>query len=338
MWDASDDPLALGNPGWFLHGLDADSRRATFVRTDRAALSAEPFLDHRWRQDELACREVAVSDFSAVGSEPAPVNFIWHTSHCASTVLASCLDAEGRCLALKEPQVLVILAALKRGGLRDPALARAVFALLARRFQPGEQVLIKPSNSANNLITEAAALTKGRMLLLYSDCESFVLSIARQGVSGFGLVRRLFMSLARDGHPAGCWPPEQLFRLTDLQLAVLVWRMQMDALEVAATRLGERARSLDCRRFLTDPGPVLCAVDDFLGLGIGEAHIQGALDGPRFRGHAKLPGQVFDPEARAAENRRLRAQLGRDLDEALSSIERDFPLAPPLEVGPAMVQ
>jgi hypothetical protein len=43
--------------------------------------------------------------------------------------------------------------------------------------------------------------------------------------------------------------------------------MQMDHLEAASETLGGRARSLDCRRFLGDPGPVLRALDDFLGLG-----------------------------------------------------------------------
>ena len=338
MWDAPDGSFALEDPGWFLHGLDMEAGRARFVRTDRAALSAEPFLDHRWRPQDPAGRDVALSELIAAGAEPLPLSFIWHTAHCASTLLAACLDAEGRCLPLKEPQALVMLAALKRtGGLGDPALARAVFALLARRFLPAEQVLIKPSNSANTLLPEAAALTQGRMLLLYSDCETFVLAIARRGMGGFALVRRLFVSLARDGHPAGRWAPAEVLKLPDLQLAALVWRMQMDALEGASARLGERARSLDCGRFLADPGPVLGAVDDFLRLGLGRAHIDSLLEGPRLGLDAKQPGQPFDPEARAAEDRRLRAQLGRDLGDALSSIERAFPdpprLAPPLATG-----
>lgn len=335
----SPDAFQLGDPSWFLDGLDMAAGRARFVRADREALSAEPFLDYRWRRDGAASLDVPLPDLGAIASEPAPLSFIWHTSYAASTLLAACLDSHGQCLALREPQALTLLAALKRReGLRNPALARTVFALLARRFRPGELVLIKPANSANALIAEAAALTEGRSLLLYSDCESFLISLAREGAAGFGYARELFMILATDGHPAGRWPPEHLFRLTDLQLAVLVWRMQMDVLQAASARLGDRARSLDCRRFLDDPAAVLGAVDDFLELGLGRARIQRTLEGPLFGRDAKRPGQAFDPKARAGERQRLRAQLGSDLDAALASIDQAFPhpprLAPPLELHP----
>jgi hypothetical protein len=337
MLAVSGDSVALGDPRWFLDGLDPASGQASFVLTDRAALSAEPFLDHRWRRQGETRVDVPLSGLGAISAEPATLSFIWHTSFCASTLLAACLDAAGGCLALREPRVLVIMAALKRSGqLRDPVLARAVFTLLARRFSPGEQVLIKPSNSANTLIAEAAVLTKGPMLLLYSDCESFLISMARKGAAGFSYVRELFMTLAADGHPAGRWPAEQLFKLTDLQMAALVWRMQMEGLEAASKTLGGRARSLDCRRFLDDPGPVLCALDDFLGLSLGRETTLQAPAGPLFTRDVKHPGESFDPEARAGEGRRLRARLGPDIDAVLASMAQAFPhppkLAPPLEV------
>jgi hypothetical protein len=174
------------------------------------------------------------------------------------------------------------------------------------------------------------------MLLLYSDCESFLVSMARKGSGGFGYVRELFMTLAADGHPAGRWPAHQLFKLTDLQMAALVWRMQMDGLEAASETLGDRARSLDCRRFLDDPGPVLGALDEFLGLGIERESIEQALAGPLFMRDAKHPGESFDPEARAEEGRRLRARLGPDIDAVLAGAAQAFPhppkLAPPLAV------
>jgi hypothetical protein len=329
--------VELGDPRWFLDGLDVASGRANFVLTDRATLSAAPFLDHRLSRPDAPRAAVPLSELRAIGFEPPPLGFIWHTSFCASTLLAACLDSADRCLALKEPGALVVLAALKRGGrLRDPVLARAVFTLLARRFHPREQVLIKPSNSANTLIAEAAALTTGPMLLLYSDCESFLLAMARRGFGGFSYVRDLFMALAADGHPAGRWPADQLLKLTDLQLAALVWRMQMDGLEAASATLGGRARSLDCRDFLGDPGPALRAVDDFLGLRLGREAIERTAAGPLFTHDAKRPGESYDAAARAEEDQRLRARLGPDIDAVLASMAQAFPmpprLAPALEI------
>jgi hypothetical protein len=329
-----------GDPGLFLHDIDLGSGQGGFVRADRATLSAEPFLDHRWRGAEQVDVVRTLAELPATGPEPPRLSFIWHTSFCASTLLSACLDSPGRCLTLKEPRILVILADLKRSGQlgRADGLAKSVFSLLGRRFDPDERILVKPSNGANGLLPEAAALTRGRMLLLYSDCETFVLSMARQGAAGFAYVRDLFRSLLADGHPVSRWPAAELLRLTDLQLAALVWRMQMDVLEAASARLGDRARSLDCRLFLEDPGLTLRRVDDFLELDLGAERLDAVITGPLLTRDAKRPGQAFDAQARAEAQAKLRAQLGPDLPLVLRSMEAVFQrpprLAPPLAPPP----
>jgi hypothetical protein len=339
MTSLSPQGFDLTDPEWFLHDIDPGSGRAGFVRTDRASLSAEPFLDHRWRGADRIDAALPLASLP-VPAEPPRLSFIWHTSFCASTLLAACLDSPGLCLALKEPRALVILAALKRSGGLGPGagLAKSVFGLMARRFEADEQILIKPSNGANALIPEAAALTHGRMLLLYSDCESFILSMARQGRAGFAYVRERFASLTADGHPISRWPAAHLLRLTDLELAALVWRMEMDMLEAASQRLGDRARSLDCRLFLDDPGFVVAKADAFLGLGLGRERLDAVVNGPLLKRDAKHPGKAFDHRARAEEKARLRALIGPDLPEVVRSIDEAFPrppkLAPPL-VGKA---
>ena len=322
----------LRDAGWFLYDIDPGCSRVGFVRTDRAVLSTEPFLDHRWRAADEVGAAVPLSELPAIGPETPRLNFIWHTSFCASTLLAACLDTPGRCLALKEPGALVMLADLKRGGLlaRSPDLAKAVFSLLGRRFDPDEQILIKPSNGANTLMIEAAALTQGRALLLYSDCESFVLSMAKQGGAGFAYVRNHFRTLAADGHPIGRWSADQLLSLTDLQLAALVWRMQMDMMEAASIRLGDRARSLDCQVFLDDPDMVLHHVDDFLGLDIGREQLDEVVSGPLLKRDAKRPGQAYSARARAGKQAQLRAHLGSDLPAVLRMVEELFPRPPRL--------
>lgn len=319
-----------GDPALFLHDVDLASGRAGFVRTDRASLSAEPFLDHRWRAPDAADAVLPLADLPPAGPEAPRINFIWHSSFCASTLLAGCLDSPGLSLALKEPRALVILAAMKRSGRLDDGLAQAVCGLLARRFAPDEQILIKASDSANCLVPEAAALTRGRMLLLHSDCESFVLSMARQGRAGFAYVRDRFRTLAADGHPAGAWPVTELLRLTDLELAALVWRMQMDVLEAASERLGDRARSLDCRLLLEDPARVLPRIDDFLELGLGRERLETVAAGPLFRRDAKRPGRAFNAGTRSEERAQLRAQLGPDLPAVLRAMEGVFPRPPRL--------
>jgi hypothetical protein len=318
------------DPALFLHHVDPGAGRAGFVRTNRANLSAEPFLDQRWRAPEGVDATLPLAELRAAAGETPHMDFIWHTSFCASTLLSACLDAPGQCLALKEPGVLVTLATMKRNGRLDGELARAAFGLLGRRFDPEERILVKPSNAANTLIAEAAAVTRGRMLLLYSDCESFVLSMAGRGRTGFAYVRDAFRILAADGHPAGRWPAAELLRLTDLELAALFWRMQMDAMEAAAARLGDRARALDCRQLLEDPEEVLSGIDEFFSLGLGRERLETVVSGPLFRRDAKRPGQAFDARTRSEERARLRAQLGPDLSAVARSMAAVFPRPPKL--------
>jgi hypothetical protein len=336
MFGIAQDGIDPRDPHLFPHHVDMNTGRVGLVRTDRAALSAEPFLDQRWRPPEQVDAQLPLAGLPVGGGKPR-LNFIWHSSLCASTLLSRCLDAPGLCLALKEPRVLGDLAFMKWSGRLTVDLAEGVFGMLGRRFQPGEQILVKPSNGVFNVIPEAVELTQGRALLLYSDCESFVLAVARRGRAGFGYARDVFRSLATDGHPAARWPAAELLRLTDLEMAALVWRMQMDALEAASARLGDRARSLDCRVLLDDPGAVLPRVDEFFGLGLGRERMLEVADGPLFQSHAKSPGHAFDARARNEEQAALRTHLGADLTEALKWMDAAFPrpprLAPPLAVS-----
>lgn len=324
--------LDLGDPEWFLHDLDPASGRAGFVRTDRAGLSAQPFLDHRWRAAADSDAAMPLADLPPQGSAPPRLNFIWHTSYCASTLLAACLDCAGVNLSLKEPRALTILAALQQTtpAARFEPLARSVFGLMARRFEPDEQILIKPSNGANTLMPAAAALTQGRMLLLYSDCESFVLSMARQGQAGFAFVRESFAILAALGHPAGRWPSQDLLKLTDLEMAALVWRMRMDAFETASHHLGERAYALNSQDFLRDPRLVLLRLDEVFGLGLGAERIDAVVGGPLFARDAKRPGEAFDARARSSQKDQLRKRLGADLPAVLQSMDEVFRRPPRL--------
>ncbi|MGZ8408276.1 MAG: hypothetical protein ACXWVJ_09640, partial [Caulobacteraceae bacterium] len=203
----------LNDTAWFLDKLDLENGMANLIRADRSILAEQPFLDNKWDTSRLETASVTLADLTAAAPAGRPrLNFIWHTSFCCSTLIARCLDHQGRSLALREPRALVGLANAKRRGLvqKQPGLARGVFALLARRFEAPEHILIKPSNAANTLISEAAAMTDGKMLLLHTGCREFVVSAAKNGQGMAAFVRNLFLLLGGDGHPAGRWPVETL--------------------------------------------------------------------------------------------------------------------------------
>ena len=108
-------------PEWFLDRIVVQLDVAVLKATTRQSLSGGIFLDHRWQQDGGPSATIplgALRDF-ADGDQPA---VIWHTAFCCSTLIAELLDAPGVSLALREPGVLLDLAAARRAG--APAAGR----------------------------------------------------------------------------------------------------------------------------------------------------------------------------------------------------------------------
>jgi hypothetical protein len=306
----------LADPHWFLDHLDLETGQARFVWADRAALSTQPFLDPRWDRGRLRSAAVPGAALDRTEAAPVPLHFIWHTSFCCSTVIAALLDQPGRCLALKEPRALVDLADLKRRQqtLKRPGLTSAVFGLYARRFDPDEQILIKPSNFANNLIAEAATFSDGRMLMLHSSCRSFLISILKAGEARRGYVRQLFISLAADDHPQAKWPLTTLLGLSDMHMAAVVWHMQMATIEAAMTRLGSRAASLDGDAFLLRPRDALEALNDFFDLNLGSDELDRRASASSLNKDAKTGASGAGLGRRRAEAEGVERALATHLD------------------------
>ena len=297
-------PNILTDAAWFPARLDPKRGVLEFVRTERDELVREAFLDARWDRSGRQHESVPVTELGRALSTPVArprLNFIWHTSFCCSTVIARALDAAGKNLSLKEPDVLTTLADVKRaqrqtGGLA-PDLPQIVFKLLARQMNPGEAILVKPSNVANFLLPEAAALTQGRALMLYSDCASFLVAVMDRGEERRGHVRRVFDKIVGDQMNGGNrWPVEKLFPMTDLQIAALSWHLQISELASEMTSTWrDRAASLDCDAFLTHPGKTLTAIDEFFELELGAEHITRVVEGALLETDAK--GQRVAPFA-----------------------------------------
>lgn len=297
--------LDLDDPAWFLETLDLRTGMARFVRAGREALAAEPFLDPKWDRTGLDAAEIAWSALPQPRERPR-LGMIWHTSFCCSTLIAGLLDRPGKCLALKEPRALVDLADLKRRGDlgRTPDLTARVLGLFARRFAPGEAVVIKPSNAANALVLPAAAQADGPILLLHSPIDDFIVSVAKAGEPLRAYVRTLMLTLLAD-QPHARFGLAELARMTDLQVAALAWQLQMAALARAATALGDRCRTLDSSVFLADPEAALEALAPLFGL---DTVPDAAL------AHDPKTGRPYDPAARAESARAAVAALGADLD------------------------
>ena len=306
---------------WFPEDYAPGAKTISFVRTNPATLTRQTFLDYRWNRE--GCAQTALT-LEAIAAELSPdmpqLNFIWHTSFCCSTLIAAALQVSNRNLSLKEPSLLVTVADMKRaaafeGAQVPPRLSEIALRLLARREQPNMAMTVKPSNFANILIRDAARLTSGKSLFLYSDLPSFLVSVAKSGLQLSKYARRLFFGILRDEGKPLRWPASDLFQMSDLEVAAVAWHLQIAEFRRSWAEMGEgRVASLDCDAFLADPLAGLETLNAFFGYGFEREQIDAMVSGPVFSRHAKLPQAPFNAAQRKLEQERARKLLGRDLE------------------------
>jgi hypothetical protein len=252
--------------------------------------------------------------------------------------LAKALDWPGANLSLCEPHILVDIAQARRSkSLSENAVSAAAlitFQFLCRPFAPGESVTIKPSPAANRLLQDIASESVGPMLFLFSDCKSFLISVARLGEDGRRYVRRLFLALLADGHMQAQWPMAKLLSMSDLELAALVWHMQIaEFLRNWPKFSPGRAASLDCDAFLASPKETLIRLDRFFSLGIGELRLEETAAGALFQRNAKSGDEDWNASKRREEHARFALEMMDDLNRIVaesynscSATPREFPL------------
>lgn len=318
----------VGERMWFPLRLDLASGKLTFVLADRETIAEQPFLEEeRWNTRDLPHRQVDLQDVLAVEpAQPAKprINFVWHTAFCCSTLISRALDRPGCNFSLREPSVLMAMADAKRDGQFEPGkrhahLPEAMFAMFDQPFFPDAQVTVKPTNAANTLLAEAATLTDGKMLFLYSDCRSFLISLAKRSEHGRSFARRLFTRIAGDGNAQAQWPMQKLFELSDLEIGALVWHMQIAEFQRVTPMLSEgRVASLDCDAFLAAPRATLEALDSFFGYRLGSDHIDQLLRGPLLQQDPKKVDTPFEWRQRLEEKRDIGSQIGKVLDDIVA--------------------
>ena len=287
----------IADPRWFPVDLDRETGGILF--TDVSNKRHPDFRDMRaeaTKPDVVLAPDAAFRLISSQQFQPR-INFIWHTAWCCSTAIAHALDVPGRCLSLQEPQIMNSVARARR----ESDLARrgdiswvsdVVFRLMARSTVKDAPVTVKAAPVANYLVGDALAKTHGKMLFLYSDCREFLLAVMRHDEFRRHFVRGLFGFLVDEGG-SGRWSPHAIARMTDLEIAGLVWMLQMEKFAHDIKRCGERAASLDCALFIENPRDVLRALWRFFEMP-GQVEDSDAFrDGGFFNRHLTYPDENF---------------------------------------------
>lgn len=291
------------DPNWLAHRYDAQLDMIQFAWLDRERRATATFLTDEYLPD-LSLVPVPRKAVLAVMPPSAPMRFIFHSAFCCSTLLANAFDLPGRATSLKEPVILNdIIGFRHRGGSVADAetLIEGALRVLARPFEAGETVVVKPSNIANGFApTILAKHPQATALLLHAPLDVFLGSVAKKGLWGRLWVRQLFLGLAKDGLLPFGYGQDDYFGQSDLQIAALSWLAQQALFADMQRRFGSRIRTLDSVAVTRRSSAVIAAMADFFQIDLDEAAVEAIVSGPAFTRHSKF-GTAFGDAARAAE-------------------------------------
>jgi hypothetical protein len=301
-------------PEWLVHRYSPEHDAVHFVSADRSLRRSAPFLIDEYLPQAADPVVVRRSDALAVAPPAAPLHFIFHSAYCCSTLLANALDREGVASSLKEPVVLNDLVGWRhRGGApaRIGEVLDTSLTLMARPFERGEAVIIKPSNVVNGLASAMMAIRPGaRSLLLYAPLPVYLGSIAKKGLWGRRWVRDLLLKQVKEGFVGFGFEAEDYMLQTDLQVAATGWLAQHQLFINLAARWPERVRTLNSEVLLEGPHHALEALAEFFSLDFEGERISETVEkifsvdaksGAKFNRGDRLAAQASSAEAHADE-------------------------------------
>jgi len=197
-----------------------------------------------------------------------------------------------------------------------------VIRLLARPFEVGETIIVKPTNFANRLILPVLdASPESRAVLLYSDVRTLLRSLLKRGMWGRIWGRRLFRSTASWTSLDFGFSDEETFILTDLQALALGWLMQVHHFSEVARRMGERVTLVDSSDFLAKPAATLLEASRFFELRLDASAVAEIADGPIFARHSKFSDRNYGRDERAADHDAAESAHHEELEMVVKWVE-----------------
>lgn len=299
---AVDYAAIVRDPRWLAHRYDPGANAVQFVRLSRDDHARATFITDEYLPADRPRLALRRDELVACLPTPARLHLILHSAFCCSTLVARALDLPGIATTLKEPVLLNDLIGCRRRAMppdRLTLLLRDTMALLARPFEIGESVVVKPSNVVNGVASAMLAMRGDvHALLLYAPLRVFLASVARKGMWGRLWVRELLAGLLSDGLVNMGFEPADYIRQTDLQIAAVGWLAQQALFARLHNRFGsDRVRSLDSEVLMQAPAAAMRAIGLLFELPIDAAAV---IAGPGFTTNSKT-GQTFGAAERHTE-------------------------------------
>ncbi len=326
-------PALLFDPGFFVFDFAPNVELTKFLLVDENILEQSPFVDIRFEPLSQAHFWVNTKELFALEGghnipRPQPV-YIFHHAFVCSTLLARCLNQIDAFFSLKEPWILRRLADFKRahrqglsGSQWQVMLCKYVM-LLCRNYQSGQIPVIKVTNVANNLLVDVLRfMPSQRILYLYSDLESFLISNLKKTNDTQQKMPGLAKELLSDGDFARKFPRmSNPSRLSFVQVCALIWLVNLyNFKEVVEQHASSQVKTLDSNVLLNDMSTTLVSLARFFGHVPVPAEVQRMMDSQVVQTNAKDQSKQYGNEQRQFESKQIKSRYARELDSTAAWI------------------
>lgn len=330
----TDDEI-LGNAAWLPHRYDETADGFRFLHLPREVQREVTFLTDEYLGDTANATPVPMARIDRKALDTAPIHYVFHSAYCCSTLVARMFDAPGHSMGLKEPVVLNDIVGWRRRG-ADPQKVAAVLdtalALLARPMDDDKAAVVKPSNIVNSLAPAMLGLRPdARAILLYAPIEDFLSSIAVKGLWGRRWVRQALLGQIHDGVVVERFSGEEMFELTDLQVAGLGWLSHHGIYAGLQERFGEdRVKVCDSRSLLGDPEGAIIKSFAHFGMALDRNEVTTIAEGPAFTRNSKdqTPYSREDRERQISATREANSDEIAKVSEWVQAVARHAGIDP----------
>lgn len=320
-----------------LHRLSLANAEAEVVPASADDLRSASFIDGRIDFSCGPLRRLALQTLLDSESIPAPpTRFLFHVGFCGSTLLARLLDHPGSSLVLREPNCLADLAnqraAADRNGETfvgfDQVLA-AVARHLARPWNDGETVIVKPSNWVNNLLPSPIAAAPLHPLFLMTARANYLTAVFRGGPQRVAFTARAAAHLSSGGGDAAELLAAALRANQDqvdtlARIAVTTHEIQRRQFARAIEQGGWGERHLlDQAELVADPAAASRKAAAALDLDLPRQAIEANVAAWTGR-HAKAPDNAYSRTREVEIGSAIVTEHGSAIEHALDWADRTF--------------
>ena len=322
------------SPRMFPEEIDFEERVVHFCRMNRETYALSAFLDDRKtridRNNYKVRLDYILNNFGSINSTPRAINWIFHTPHSGSTLIARALNELEGSFVLKEPTLLVQASSLKRHPKfqqwersRDwHRFFTMVQELLSRTFTKTDVALIKTTSVCHNLVDDIFCSTRpARGLFLYSSLEKYLISLYKGNYLD-AYINAGFEGVLHDIRHLLPLESGEVEKLPHNRKVALLWLSVVISLSTyMKDNPDKKMLALDCQQFFSEREASLAILADHFGYPHDIVSIETIINGPVFNRDAKMENRRWDAAAASDINQRARNRFSAEIEDALYWIE-----------------